>query len=154
MADRRQEDYDRDFAAMVSGIEMDPLPQQSNTPTEPAELPEPPDFRTRRTPESRRPVVDDFNLSEALERVEPEEPDPAEYVPPPLPPMRAPRGAALVGWLCAAYVLVAVLLTAFGVPLPGWAGWAAVVAFVAAIGIGWRSLPKHRDPRDGDGAVV
>ncbi|WP_425309806.1 hypothetical protein AADG42_13915 [Ammonicoccus fulvus] len=153
MADRRQEDYDRDFAAMVSGIEMDPLPQQSPSPTDTTELAEPPDFRIRRgvTPPRR---IEDFNLSEALERAEPDEPDPSEYQPPPLPPMRRPRGLPLFGWLCAAYVLAALVLTIVGVRLPSWAGWAAVVAFVAAVVIGWRSLPKHRDPGDGDGAVV
>lgn len=153
MADRRQEDYDRDFAAMVSGIEMDPLPQQAPSPTDTTELAEPPDFRMQRESMSPR-RIEDFNLSDALDRAEPEEPDPSEYEPPPLPPMRRPQGLHLVGWICAAYVLAALVLTIVGVSLPIWAGWAAVVAFVAALVIGWQALPKHRDPSDGDGAVV
>lgn len=147
MTDRRQEDFDRDFRAMVSGLEMDDAdpPEPAPTPTEP------PDLRAASSPPADEP--DMFNLSAALEEAGPEEPDPAEYTPPPLPPMRRPRGWAALGWVLAAYVATVLVLTIVGVRLPGWAGWLAVVAFVAAILIGWRMLPKHRDPDD-DGAIV
>lgn len=159
MSDRRQEDYDRDFVAMVSGLEMAPLTSEPSSPADPRDLPqppEPPDLRVGRSEviDPRPAARDYFNLSQSLDDAEPDEPAPSEYQPPPLPPMRAPRGVSAVGWGCAAYVLLALILTVIGVRLPGWAGWLAIVAFVAAILIGWRSLPRHRNPEDGDGAVV
>lgn len=149
MAERRQEDYDRDFTAMISGLHME---GPSADPPPPA-ADEPPDLRPDPGVRFTDPF-ETFNLSGALEEVEPDEPDPTEYTPAPLPPIRRPRGLVAVAWACAGYVLVAMLATIFGVRLPGWAGWLAVGAFVAAIIIGWRSLPKNRDPSDGDGAVV
>lgn len=146
MSERRQEDYDRDFTALTSGLEM----ERFETSPEP-EPQEPPDLRTGHAADNH---LDAFNFSEALIEAEPDDPAPSEYTPPPLPPMRVPGGLGLAGWLCAAYVLGAVFLTIVGVRLPTWAGWLTVVAFAAAIVIGWRSLPRNRDPGSGDGAVV
>jgi hypothetical protein len=149
MTERRQEDFDRDFTAMVSGLEMDGLDAEEAEPAVP--LPEPPDFRTLRPPDL--PAAD-FNLEESLSQASPDEPHRSEYLPPPLPPMRPPRGVAIVAWALFGYSLVALILIIIGVRLPSWAGWAAIVAFVAALILGWRLLPKDRDPGDGDGAVV
>ena len=144
MNSRRQEEYDRDYTEMVSGLKMEGFDSAPPTPP-PADPPE-----MRQTPD--RPP-EPFHQTAAKAEVEPDDPDPSEYTPPPLPPMKAPKGVAAFGWACAAYVLAALMLTIVGVQLPTWAGWLAVVAFVAAIIIGWRSLPKHRDADD-DGAVV
>lgn len=148
MSDRRQDEFDRDFSAMVSGLQMEGF-----SPVSPADhLEEPPDLRAE--PDFRSDSsATAFNLTAAVEEAEPDEPDRSEYVPPPLPPMRVRTKAAALGWTCAAYVLAALLLTIVGVRLPLWAGWLAVVAFVAAVVIGWRSLPRDRDTDD-DGAVV
>ena len=153
MNERRQDEFDRDFTAMVSGLEMDGLyGEGENHDVEDAILlPEPPDLRKPHTPE---PVGDDFNLEQALTQASPDEPPRSEYTPPPLPPMRPPRGLAAFAWGLFGYALLALILTIAGVRLPEWAGWAAIVAFVAALVLGWRLLPKHRDPGDNDGAVV
>lgn len=150
MAERRQDDFDRDFTAMVSGLEMEGI-GSGNQPA-PADPPlEPPDFRVQ---PRKVPPTDDFNLDRALAQASPDEPDRSEYTPPPLPPLRAPRGLAAVAWGCFGYALVALVLTIAGVRLPAWAGWAGIAAFVTALVIGWRLLPKDRDPGAGDGAVV
>ncbi|WP_432559146.1 hypothetical protein [Granulicoccus sp. GXG6511] len=164
MNDRRQEDFDRDFTEMVSGLTMEGFGEASHT-TRPVD---PPDLRdsprpfdpsgptANSAPRPPRPAAEPpkaFSFDSAMAEAEPDDPDPSEYTPPPLPPLRTPRGWAALGWACAAYVLAALLLTIVGVRLPGWAGWLAVIAFVAAVFIGWRSLPKDRDPDD-DGAVV
>jgi hypothetical protein len=150
MTERGQEDFDRDFTAMVSGLEMDPE-GTLDEPAASAEVAEPPDFRR---PHPTDAPSGDFNLERALSQASPDEPDRSEYTPPPLPPLRPPRGPAAVGWLCFAYALAVLMLTIVGVRIPVWAGWAAIVAFVAAIVLGWRSLPRDRDPGSGDGAVV
>ncbi|MDO5499354.1 MAG: hypothetical protein Q4F67_06695 [Propionibacteriaceae bacterium] len=149
MPERGQEDYDRDFTAMVSGLEMDGI-SPGVTPPSPNE---PPDLREQHATWSPD-AFETFNLTEAIDEVEPDDPDPSEYTPPPLPPMRRPKGLAAVAAVCGGYVLAAMLLTIVGVRLPGWAGWLAVIAFVATVILGWRALPRHRDPWDGDGAVV
>lgn len=151
MPERRQEDFDRDFTEMVSGLDMAPFgpPPATDLAAEPADLREPQEHHRPLSP-----ARDPLNLAEAIDRAEVEEPAPSEYLPPPLPPLQAPRGVQAVGWACAGYVLIALVLTIVGVRLPAWAGWVAIVAFVAALIIGWRSLPRDRDPGDGDGAVV
>jgi hypothetical protein len=148
VSERRQEEFDRDFTAMVSGLEMDGLHGDAE---EAVPLPEPPDLRRLRDPV---PSADDFNLEQALTEATPDEPDRSEYTPPPLPPMRPPRGLAVVAWALFGYALVALVLTIAGVRLPIWAGGAAIGAFAVALVLGWRLLPRDRDPGDGDGAVV
>ncbi|MDO5683637.1 MAG: hypothetical protein Q4G46_12535 [Propionibacteriaceae bacterium] len=165
MQSRSQEDFDRDFSDMVSGLRMagfDAVPP----PPQPVD---PPDLRDEtadaaglastgpRSDDDTRAAGDGgsepFNLSAAMAQAEPDEVDTAEFVPPPLEPLSLPTGWRAVGWACAAYVLAVLVLTIVGVRLPAWAGWAAVIAFPTALFIGWRSLPKDRDPDD-DGAVV
>lgn len=147
MSERRQEEFDRDFSAMVSGLQMDGFSPAS--PVEP--IVEPPDLRAGHDFRPDAPTA--FNLTAAMDDAEQDEPDPSEYTPPPLPPVRVRTRLAAFGWTCAGYVLLALILTIAGVRLPVWAGWLAVIAFVAAILIGWRSLPRERDSDD-DGAVV
>lgn len=144
MSKRDQDEFDRDFSAMVSGLSMEGFSPASPPPA-PAE---PPDLRV-----APKPDPTPFNLTAAMEAAEPDEPERSDYVPPPLPPLRAPSHRGAIGWLCFSYVLITLVLTVMGVPLPAWAGWIAVVALIAAVLIGWRSLPKDRDPDD-DGAVV
>lgn len=155
--ERRPEEYERDFAEMVSGLQLDdfsadpgPAPEPPGTPGFSAGEPE--DLRPahRRT---RRPQGDWFNLEEAVERAEPGEPDRSEWAPEPLPEMRRPGTLTIVGWLCFAFSLGTVLVTLFGVRLPGWMGIAAVIAFVTSIAMLILRLPKSSDS-DGDGAVV
>lgn len=157
MKSRRQDEFDRDFTAMVSGLEMEGFRVDSPAAEDPPDLRSgSPGSRRGHDPLDDRPEdpFDEFNMEAALDETEPDDPDPSEYTPPPLPPMRAPSGLGLVGWACATYVLATVILTIIGVDLPRWAGWLAIGAFVAALVIGWRSLPRDRDPDSGDGAVV
>ncbi|WP_026926725.1 hypothetical protein [Granulicoccus phenolivorans] len=156
--ERRPEDYERDFADLVSGLELDEV---SSYPTGSAAPPsetagftagEPEDLRPahRRT---RHPQRDWFNLEEAVERTDSSEPERSEWTPEPLPELNRPALPSVVGWLCFAFSLGAVLVTLFGVRLPGWMGIAAVLAFVASIAILIWRLPNKPDS-DGNGAVV
>lgn len=148
MPERRPEDYDRDFAELVSGLELGGGPDSSPSPSEP------PDLSSRRTP-PRAPQPDPgwFNLGESLDQAEPDEPDPSEWKPE-AQPMPRPKGPALVSLGLFGYCVVILVLVIVGVRLPMWIAWTAVGAFVAAMLIGWRALPRDRDPGDGDGAVI
>ncbi|NNG18532.1 hypothetical protein HJ590_02880 [Naumannella sp. ID2617S] len=147
MNERRPEDYDRDFAQLVSGLELGGGPESSPPPADP------PDLSARRTPRAHPSDPDWFSMDESLERAEPDEPDASEWKPDPLP---APRFGtlALVSLGLFGYCLVVLLLVIFGAKPAPWVGWTAAAAFVAAMLIGWRALPRDRDPGDGDGAVV
>lgn len=149
MPERRPEDYDRDFAEMVSGLELDGGPDSSPSPSEP------PDLSARPTPPPRaaRQEPDWFSLGDSLERAEPDEPDPSEWKPE-AQPMPQPKGPALISLGLFGYCVVILVLVIVGVQLPVWIAWTAVAAFVSAMLIGWRALPRDRDPGDGDGAVL
>jgi hypothetical protein len=81
---------------------------------------------------------------------EPEE----RFVPEPPLPITRPAWPVLVAWLAMGYAVLAVLATALGVPLPAWAGWAALAGFVGGFGLLVTRLPRHRPPDAGDGAVL
>lgn len=149
--ERRPEDFDADFDALVSGLELDAtFPDDLDD--EPAERPHwgplvspttapVPDLREPAGP--RDYVPDD----------EPEELQPEDYKPEPVQFGR-PSTPAVIGWVCLG-VCLAVLFTAIvGVSLPGWVGYLGVACFVAAMGILLWRLPRNRDPSDGDGAVL
>ena len=115
-------------------------------------------------------VVAEVAAEPELTRIEPHpqfrfvEPDPlvpkpdrslAEpYVPEPLPPLQRPGIPALLGWIGIGYAVLAVLVAAFGVRLPTWAGWLAVGGFLCGFGILLTQLPRTRPPDAGDGAVL
>lgn len=92
-----------------------------------------------------------------------EEPEPVEepefveddrFVPEPMEPIHRPDPPVLIAWIGLAYAVLAVLVSIFGVRLPAWAGWLAVVSFVGALAIMVTRLPRNRPPDSGDGAVL
>jgi general stress protein CsbA len=96
-----------------------------------------------------------FRFTEPVPVVEPaREPSPEQYVPQPLPPMARPGIPALVGWVGIAYAVVLVMAATFGARIPSWAGWVAVVSFLAGFTILMTQLPRRRPPDAGDGAVL
>ena len=82
---------------------------------------------------------------------DPDQPE-ERYVPPPAPPLTRPNPRMLVGWLAITYAIVAMLLLAVDVPLPRWAGWFAILAFLGGLALLLSQLPRHRPPDDDDGA--
>ncbi len=76
------------------------------------------------------------------------------YVPEPMPPLPRPGIPALLGWIGIGYAVLVVLLAAFGVPLPAWAGWLAAGGFLGGFAILLTRLPRTRPPDAGDGAVL
>ena len=86
---------------------------------------------------------------------DPEPPEPEErFVPEPPPPLPKPAWPVLLAWLGMGYALLMVLAVVVGVRLPAWAGWLAILGFVAGFGILVTRLPRHRPPDAGDGAVL
>ncbi len=75
------------------------------------------------------------------------------YTPPPVGWPR-PSVPVLLGWTGITIAVVIMLLAAFGVGLPTWAGWLAVLAFAIGFGILLSRLPRRRPPDSGDGAVL
>ncbi|QDP97631.1 hypothetical protein FOE78_18480 [Microlunatus elymi] len=142
-----QEMYDRAFAELIEQFEVladDPQPVEEEplpSPVEPEAGPLPP-FHFR---------LDDLAL--------PDDDEPADLVPeseqfvPPNPPWPRPTAPLLIGWLGVGYAIVAMLLIAFGVPLPRWVGWLAVLGFVGGLVLLLSRLPRHRPPDD-DGAQL
>lgn len=147
-----REAVDRAFAELVAGFHLtsdrpDPLPPadpESEPPAEPAR----PDwaenhplfvFEPRPAPEPEAPAV-------------PRGED--RYVPEALPPLPRPPLPVLLGWVGIACAALVVLLAAFGVPLPSWAGWLALLGFVGGFAVLVLRLPRSRPPDAGDGAVL
>lgn len=85
----------------------------------------------------------------------PQAPEPEErFVPEPPTPLSRPAWPVLVAWLGMGYAVLAVLATTLGAHLPAWAGWLALVGFVAGFALLITRLPRHRPPDAGDGAVL
>lgn len=159
--ERRPEDFDADFDALVSGLELDAdfgtvlddrheaddgtdnaRPNQWGPMVSPTTAPVP----DLRQPAGPRDYVTD-------EEPEDEELTPEDYKPAPVRFGR-PSAPAVAGWVCFG-VSLAILFTAIlGVALPTWLGYLAVACFVASMGILLWRLPNSRDPGDGDGAVL
>lgn len=138
-----REEIDRAFAELVSGYHLtadrpDPLPATPSEQPDPAWADHHPLFRFAEAPPAPEPAP----------AAEP------RYVPDPLPPLSRPGLPALLGWGGIVFACLAVLLTAFGVPLPSWVGWLAVTLFVVGFAVLLTRLPRNRPPDAGDGAVV
>lgn len=131
---------DRAFADLVAGYHLTADPPQADTDAE-AAVPGP-------APGSV------FELPPPLEP-EDEPPPPEEgYHPPPPVPLPRPAWPVLIGWVALGYALLTVIAVAAGAPLPGWAGWAAMIGFVGGFVLLVTRLPRHRPPDAGDGAVL
>src|SRR4051794_7410692 len=82
-------------------------------------------------------------------------PEPEErYVPEPPPPLPRPAFPVLLAWIGIAWAAAVVLLAAFGVRLPSWTGWIALLGFVGGFAVLVFRLPRDRPPGSGDGAVL
>lgn len=82
-------------------------------------------------------------------------PDQGErYVPQPMEPMPRLSRPALVGSLMLTTSALMGLLAVLGLPFPPWAGLLAITGFTLGMIILLSRLPRHRDPEDGDGAVL
>lgn len=71
----------------------------------------------------------------------------------PLPPWQ-PSSVALAALVLVVGSSLVTLLMIAQVPLPWWAGWAALVGFLTGMGLLFSRLPKDRDEDSDDGAVV
>lgn len=91
---------------------------------------------------------------EAADRPAPDAEVLEPYVPDPMPPLRRPGLPVLVGWIGIGWAVLVVLSAAFGVRLPGWVGWLAVLGFLGGFTVLISQLPRHRPPDAGDGAVL
>src|SRR5699024_1171710 len=114
--------------APVPGPDDDPVDEQED---------EPLGWRVHRPPDDED--LDELDLDE-LPRT-------------PLPPWRPSPTAISALVLITAAVIVTVLMIA-QVWLPWWAGWGALGAFLAGMGLLFSRLPRDRDEDPDDGAVV
>jgi hypothetical protein len=139
-----REAIDRAFADLVAGYHLT------------AERPDPVVRETPAPPPLERAWAEDHPLFRY--QAEPQKPEPADveepYVPPPIPPMQRPAPLALIALVGFAFSVLVVFAASFGLPVPVWVGWTAVVSFVGAFGILVARLPRHRPPDAGDGAVL
>lgn len=148
-----REAVDRAFAEMMAGYHLtaqrpDPSPvvEAADVVAEVAAEPE----LTRAEPYPLFRFVE----PEPAPAAPPERPTAEPYVPEPLPPLQRPGIPALLGWIGIGYAVLAVLVAAFGVRLPTWAGWLAVGGFLGGFAILITQLPRNRPPDAGDGAVL
>ncbi|HEY9292891.1 MAG TPA: DoxX family protein [Microlunatus sp.] len=95
--------------------------------------------------------LDDVDLTEEDDEPVDEVPESEQFVPP-NPSWPRPSAPVFVGWLGLGYAIVAMLLIAFGVPLPRFVGWLAVLGFVGGLALLLSRLPRHRPPDGDDGA--
>ncbi len=143
--ERSDEAIDRAFADLVAGYHL------TADRTEPAPAPTPSEHDTEST---------SWADEHPLFRYEEPDPEPApeeveeRFVPPPPPPLPKPAWPVLLAWLGMGYAVLMVLAVVVGVRLPGWAGWLAILGFVAGFGILVSRLPRSRPPDAGDGAVL
>jgi hypothetical protein len=126
------EEIDRAFAELVADFDVSP---------DAAQPPEP----------SEAPTSDDLATDDAGEFELVEDPDEGKPEAPPWPRLSLP---ALLGWLGIFLAIGVVVVAAVGIPLPVWAGWLAIVAFVGGFGLLLSRLPRRRPPGSGDGACL
>lgn len=141
---------DRAFADLVAGYHLTadrPDPILSERPTPPPPAP----------PQLERAWADDhplFQYEAPPAPLEPAEVEDEPYVPPPVPPLNRPPLVTLLALGGFAFSVLVVFAASFGFPVPGWAGWTAVVGFVGAFGVLIARLPRNRPPDAGNGAVL
>ncbi len=147
-----REAIDRAFADLVAGYHLTAdraEPAAAPAPAEPTSWAD--DHPLFRYPPPDAPP--DAPLDPPDARPGPPEPE-ERFVPEPPPPLPKPAWPVLLAWLGMGYALLTVLAVVVGVRLPAWAGWMAIVGFVAGFGILVTRLPRHRPPDAGDGAVL
>ena len=134
--DRSDDAVDRAFADLVAGYH---LTADRAEPAAPAPAREP--DREPTTWAADHPLF-------RYEETEPDEPEEVEerFVPPPPPPLPKPAWPVLLAWLGMGYAVLMVLAVVVGVRLPAWAGWLAVIGFVAGFGLLVTRLPRSRPP--------
>lgn len=103
------------------------------------------------SPAPQRPTAtprDDFNLTEAMARVTPD--DPAEpFVPEDPAPLPRPRGRAALGAALLAFSLLVAVAAMAGVQVGFWWGRLAVLTFAGGLVVLFTALPRRpRDPWD------
>lgn len=159
-SDDDREAIDSAFAEMVAGYHLtsdrpDPLPPLSER------------SRGQRRTDSSTAWADQHPLFEEKELFEYDEPEAApyerrdpmdeereRYVPESLPPMKVPSSVALAGIVGIAFAVGVVCAELLGARLPTWVGWLALVSFTSGLAVLISRLPRHRDPDDGNGAVL
>ncbi|WP_420175761.1 hypothetical protein [Luteococcus sp. OSA5] len=102
--------------------------------------------------ESDQPESEPFNMTEAMDRVDPDEPDEPFVPPQPLPQPIAP-GPFLASSLLMSFSVVVFLGALFGAHVKALLGWAAAT-FVLGMVVALRNLPKDPPDPDDDGARV
>ncbi len=144
-------EIDRQFAELIAryheGAERtDP----GSAPTRP--VLEPPDRPAAPAPRA------DWHADHPLFQLPPEPdevPEPVErYDPGPLEPLPRLSRPALIGALMLTTSVLIALLAVLGLPFPAWVGWLAITGFTIGLVVLLSRLPRHRDPDDGDGAVL
>jgi hypothetical protein len=150
-----REAIDRAFADLVAGYHL--TAERADPPAAPS--PAAPAVSSAPEPEPAR-WADDHPLfrhdappPDPETRVEPEEVE-ERFVPPPPAPLPKPAWPVLLAWLGMGYAVLTVLAVVVGARLPGWAGWLAILGFVAGFGVLVARLPRQRPPDAGDGAVL
>lgn len=146
-----REAVDRAFADLVAGYHLtaertDAPPPPQVQPSWPAPEPE-----TERSSWAEDHPL--FRYESPPPASAPEEVE-ERFIPPPPPPLPKPAWPVLLAWLGMGYAVLMVLAVVVGVRLPGWAGWLAILGFVAGFGILVTRLPRQRPPDAGDGAVL
>jgi hypothetical protein len=148
-----REAVDRAFAEMMAGYHLTAERPEPATTVDAADVSADLSVEPELTRSEPRPPQFRFVEPEPLVPT-PSRPVAEPYVPEPLPPLRRPGIPALLGWIGIGYAVLAVLVAAFGVRLPPWAGWLAVGGFIGGFGILLTQLPRNRPPDAGDGAVL
>lgn len=164
-----REAIDRAFADLVAGYHLTadrsepaaasapaPAPDQLGQPeTEPTSWADDHPLFRYPPPDAAADAPPDLPGPAGLPDAHPGPPEQEErFVPEPPPPLPKPAWPVLLAWLGMGYALLMVLAVVVGVRLPAWAGWMAILGFVAGFGILVARLPRHRPPDAGDGAVL
>ncbi|MGI8767522.1 MAG: hypothetical protein ACR2I1_00225 [Propionibacteriaceae bacterium] len=141
-------EIDRRFAELVSRFyDAEVGEERSHRPLAPRPFTAEPQGLTTDEPLFTAPPEPAEPVPQADDQPEAFEPAPAE----PLPRLSTP---ALTGSLMLTSSIVICLLAVLGVRFPAWAGWLAITGFAIGLILLLSRLPHHRDPEDGDGAVL